>query len=106
EVVVWLALAAMTLGLLATTSSRLLQSALYAVGDTGRPARYAVVRVVVSLAVGSVLMLQLDRFAVDAAGAITRVADLPALSLLGDEGRVPGALHLGAVGLALGTAVG
>lgn len=106
EVVVWLVLAGMALGLLATTTSRLLQSALYAVGDTARPARYSVVRVVISLAVGGLLMLQLDRLAVDAAGNVLQVGDLPALSLLADEARLAGVLHLGAAGLALGTAFG
>ncbi len=76
-----LVLAAYTMGLLATTSSRLLQSALYGAGDARTPARLAVLRVSVSLPLGAVLMIQLDRFAVTAEG-IRRLGELPAFGLL------------------------
>ncbi len=48
EILVWITLAAFCLGLMASTSSRLLQSALYAIGDTRTPARAAAERVVIS----------------------------------------------------------
>jgi putative peptidoglycan lipid II flippase len=87
---VYLVLCGYTLGLPATTASRLLQNTFYALADTRTPARIAVARVVAAAAVAVPLMLWLDRFPVmagEAAGA----------------GRV---LFLGAVGLAAGSAVG
>jgi putative peptidoglycan lipid II flippase len=86
---VYLVLAAYTVGLLASTTSRLLQSAFYALGDTRTPSRVAVVRVLLAAGLGAVLMLRLDR---------VEVGDLLA---------APGAaaLHLGAVGLALAAGV-
>jgi putative peptidoglycan lipid II flippase len=92
---VYLALAGYTLGLPATTRSRLLQNAFYALSDTRTPARIAVARVAVSTAVAVPLMLALDRVPIGAVagGAV--------------EGGASGsALFLGAVGLALGSAVG
>ncbi len=93
---VWLVLAAYALGLLATTSSRLLQSSLYALDDPRTPARIALVRVVASSAVALLVMFPLD-----------------GLVLVGTEIRAETAatagasvLHLGAVGIALGSAVG
>ncbi len=75
-----------TLGLLATTSSRLLQNTFYALGETRTPARIAALRVAVSAALGVPLMLLLDRYAVPAGD--------------GDP------LFLGAVGLALASGIG
>lgn len=74
-------LAAYSLGLPASASSRAMTSAFYAVRDTRAPASIATGRVVLSILVGVTLMFPLDRLAV------------------GDK-------HLGAVGLALGSAVG
>ncbi|MTV26894.1 murein biosynthesis integral membrane protein MurJ [Nitriliruptoraceae bacterium ZYF776] len=91
-------LAAYALGMLASTSSRLLQSALYGAGDTRTPAIYAVLRVVVSTLVGVALMLPLDRVEATAAGLA--IVD-------GDGGDAVGnAFRLGAAGLALGAAIG
>ncbi|HVR96757.1 MAG TPA: murein biosynthesis integral membrane protein MurJ [Thermoanaerobaculia bacterium] len=87
---VYLVLAAYTLGLLAATSSRLLQNTFYALGDTRRPARIAAQRVAVSAALAVPLMLVLDRWS---------VADLPGVET-GSE------IHLGAVGLALASGIG
>jgi putative peptidoglycan lipid II flippase len=88
---VYLVLCGYTLGLLATTSSRLLQNTFYALGDTRSPARIAALRVAVSAALGVPLMLALDR--------------LPVSALVGGEG-AGGTLFLGAVGLALASGVG
>lgn len=74
-------LAAYSLGLPASASSRTLSSAYYAVRDTRTPAVIATIRVVLSIAVGASLMFPLDRLAV-------------------------GDLRLGAAGLAFGSAVG
>ena len=87
---VYLVLCGYTLGLLATTSSRLLQNTFYALGDTRSPARVAALRVTVSAALGVPLMLALDR--------------LPVTALFGGE--AGGTLFLGAVGLALASGVG
>ena len=107
---VWLVLAMFALGLVATTSSRLLQSLLYGLGDTRTPARISVLRVVVSIIVGSVLMLQLDRFGlVDGSITLLDPGSLPAwrpvdAALRAGDGNAP--LRLGAVGLAAAAGVG
>jgi putative peptidoglycan lipid II flippase len=93
---VWLVLAAYSLGLLASTASRLLQNSLYALDDPRTPARIALVRVVTS-----------------AIGALSVMFLLDQVVLVGTEIRLETALtdsddfaHLGAVGLALGSALG
>ena len=78
--VVYAVLGAYALGLLASSGSRVLSTAFYALRDTRTPARMAYLRVAVSLAVGVTLMFPLDRF--DSGG-----------------------LRFGAVGLALGASV-
>lgn len=88
---VYLVLCGYTLGLLATTSSRLLQNTFYALGETAVPARIAAQRVAISAAAAVPLMLVLDRVPVSA------------LVNVGDGGR---ALRLGAVGLALASGLG
>ena len=85
-----LVLAAYALGLVATTASRLLQNAFYALGDTKTPARLAVWRLAVAALVGAGLMVWLERFTV---GELTGTASADAL-------------RLGAVGLALGASLG
>ena len=91
--VVWLVLAAYSLGLPATSVSRVLQGTCHSVGDTAGPARVAGIRVAVAAVVGLVLMFQFDEVHVldgsFGTGGIT-------------DGLAP---HLGAVGLALGSAV-
>ncbi len=79
-----------SLGILATTMSRLLQNAFYAIGDTKTPAWIAVLRVTVSTVVAVPIMFQLDAIPVEAV-----VGPLP-----GDP------LFLGALGLSLGATVG
>ncbi len=54
---VYLVLCGYTLGLLASTSSRLLQNTFYALGETSTPARIAMLRVAVSASLGAALML-------------------------------------------------
>ncbi len=79
-----------SLGILATTFSRLLQNAFYAIGDTTTPAWIAVLRVTVSTLVAVPAMFWLDTIALE------RVVG----PLSGD------ALFLGALGLSLGATVG
>ena len=101
---VWMILAVHAIGLLATTGSRLLQSALYGLGQPRSAARIAIVRVAVSLALGALLMFSFDRLVVGPEG-LALVGDVPAFTPLAAEFREPGAVeqqkHLGAVGLAL-----
>jgi putative peptidoglycan lipid II flippase len=99
----WLVLLGATIGLLSNTSSRLLQSTLYASGDTRTPARFAIIRVVLAAALGAVLMLQFDRLELTETGIALR-GSLPAFTPLPLEARATDqavALRLGAVGLAL-----
>lgn len=56
---VWAILAGSSFGLLATTLARLYASAWYALQDTARPLRYAVVRVTVTVALGLFAALRL-----------------------------------------------
>ncbi len=78
--VTWAVLAAYSLGMGASATSRLLSSAFYALRDTRTPARIAYLRVSLALGIGAILMFPLDRVRV-------------------------GALGVGAAGLALGSAV-
>jgi putative peptidoglycan lipid II flippase len=94
--IVWLTLAAYSLGLLASTSTRVYQSAFFALRDTKTPARVAGLRVLAAALGGAVLMVQFEPVAL---GGFT----LPA-GFFGDV-RVAG-LPLGPVGLALGAAIG
>ncbi|MEQ1504093.1 MAG: murein biosynthesis integral membrane protein MurJ, partial [Myxococcota bacterium] len=91
---VHLTLAAYAVGLVASTGSRVLSSAFYAVRDTRTPARIAAVRVGSSAVLGVGMMAQLEPIA--AVGW-----DGGPLSYLR-----AGSLSLGAVGLALGTGIG
>jgi len=104
---VWVVLIGSAFGMVATTSSRLLQSVLYGGGDARAPARIAIVRVVISLALGAMLMLQLDRVVLLADGpALLGGASLPAFGPLPVDVRTTSELvHLGALGLTLGAGV-
>jgi putative peptidoglycan lipid II flippase len=82
----YLVLAGFSIGLVATTISRLLQNVYFAFDDTRRPARVAVLRVGIAAALGVPLMLMLDRV------AVADVVRLPADAK---------SLQLGAVGLSL-----
>ncbi|QQR72640.1 MAG: murein biosynthesis integral membrane protein MurJ [Holophagales bacterium] len=79
-------LGAYSLGLPAAGAARPLQSGFYAHGDTRRPALIAAARVVASTAIAIPAMVWLDRYSVG--------------------GGATAPLHLGAVGLAAGSAIG
>jgi putative peptidoglycan lipid II flippase len=64
---VYLALCGYSTGILATTTSRLLQNTFYALGDTRTPAKIAAQRVGAAALVALPLMFWLDRFPVPAA---------------------------------------
>jgi putative peptidoglycan lipid II flippase len=95
-IAVWLILAAYSLGLLASTSTRIYQSAFFAFRDTKTPARIAGLRVLVSAVCGSLLMIQFEPVTVR---SLTIAAGIFA------NASVAG-LPLGPVGLALGSAAG
>jgi len=90
---VFVVLCGYTLGLPASTASRLLQNVFFALEDTRTPARVATLRVVTSGAVAVATMFFLDRV------PLSRL--VPAVEGVGKE-----PLYLGALGLALGSAVG
>jgi putative peptidoglycan lipid II flippase len=109
---VWIVLAGASVALLATTASRLLQNALYALGDARTPALIAAVRVLVSAGLGVVLMFQLDHVALEPGrDAVSFVVDedaLPApLEPLPDEIRLDedAPLRIGAAGLTIAASV-
>jgi len=79
------------LGLPASTSSRVLQSSFFALGDTRTPARIAALRVAIGAAFAVPAMFWCDRLA---------VARLP-----GGEGLGASSLRLGALGLAAGATI-
>jgi len=88
---VYLALAAYSLGLPASTGSRVLQSTFYALGDTRTPARVALLRVACGTAAAVPAMLLLD------GQEVARWTG-------GGTGQA--GLRLGALGLALGASLG
>jgi putative peptidoglycan lipid II flippase len=94
--VVWLVLGGYSLGLLASTTTRVYQSAYFALRDTATPARAALVRMLVAFVAGAALMVQFEPIKVLGwaipAGAL---AELTA-----------GGIPLGPLGLAVGAALG
>ncbi len=105
-VLVWFILGAYAIGLPAIGASRLLQNTCYAVGDTRGPARIAAVRVAIAAVIGLVVMFPLDRVLVGPDGLLG-LGDILAFGPLGEETRNTGdAVRLGAVGLAIGSAIG
>jgi putative peptidoglycan lipid II flippase len=90
---VWLILAGYSLGLLASTASRLYASALYALGDTKTPAKIAMLRVTTSILIGASLMALLEPIQVF--GVTIGRAD--AITVLGNP--------IGTAGLAAGAGV-
>jgi len=88
---VYMVLGVYSIGLLATTMSRLLQNAFYALHNTKTPAKIAALRVGVSAVIAVPSMFVLDRIPVSAVGGFTTPDD---------------PLFLGSVGLAVGATVG
>jgi putative peptidoglycan lipid II flippase len=93
---VWLVLAVYSAGLIASTSTRVYQSAFYALRNTKTPARVAGLRVLTAAVAGAVLMVQFEPVTV-------RSFTIPAGVFAG--ARVAG-LPLGPIGLALGAVLG
>jgi putative peptidoglycan lipid II flippase len=87
---VYLVLCGYTTGILATTTSRLLQNTFYALGDTRSPARIAAIRVGSSALLALPLMFLFDRY--------------PLATLVGPQ--AGGRLFLGSVGLSLASGFG
>ena len=103
---VWFVVGAYALGLPATGVSRVLQNVCYARGDTSGPARIAAIRVTVAAAVGAVVMFPLDRVVVGPDGLLGAADALGlAWALPAAERALGDVVRLGAVGLALGSAV-
>ncbi|HEX7069223.1 MAG TPA: lipid II flippase MurJ, partial [Rhodothermales bacterium] len=88
---VYLVLGAYSIGLIATTASRLLQNTYYALRDTKTPARIAAIRVLVSAVVAVPAMLLLDDVSIGVVPGVSTGTD---------------PLFLGAAGLALGSTAG
>lgn len=101
---VWLALAVFSLGLPATTSSRLLQNALFALDDPKTPPRLSVIRVVISTVVSLAIMFPLDRLTIGPDG-IEGWDDIFALGPLSRAAKENGLVHLGFVSFAVGATV-
>ncbi len=93
--IVWLTLAAYSLGLPASASTRVYQSAYFALRDTKTPARIAALRVAVAAVAGAVLMVQFEP--VRLAGLAVPAGLFGGLTVAGRP--------LGPVGLALGAAL-
>ncbi|HUF49229.1 MAG TPA: murein biosynthesis integral membrane protein MurJ [Longimicrobiales bacterium] len=93
-VLVYLILAGYSMGLLASTASRLYSSSFYALHDTRTPARIAFLRVIVSAVCGGLLMVALEPVRIF--GTTIGFGD----------GVILGGRPIGAAGLAAGTALG
>lgn len=106
SILVWLVLAAYSLGMPANAGSRMLQNTLFAIGDTKGPARIAVVRITCDAALTLLLMFNLDRIEL-LNGTFTGWGQLPGIfGPLPEEIRTAeDVLRLGAVGCALGSAL-
>ncbi|HEV3048812.1 MAG TPA: murein biosynthesis integral membrane protein MurJ, partial [Longimicrobium sp.] len=93
----WVVLLGFTTGLIATTGSRLFSSTFFALRDTKTPARFAVIRVLLSIVLGIVLMLTFEGVKVDKWGL-----DIPP----GPLGHLRvGGQALGVFGLTLGAGI-
>ena len=105
-VLVWLIVAAYGLGLPAIGISRMLQNACYATGDTAGPARIAAVRVAVSAGIGLLAMFPFDRVIIGPDGFIGLDEIFRPAGPLAEAIRdLDDPVRMGAVGLAIGSAV-
>ena len=95
--IVYFTLFAFSLGLLATTASRMFSSTFFALRDTRTPARYAIIRVVLSATLGVLLMIQFEAIDVDRLGLYIPGGIFSDIRI--------GGRQLGVVGLALGTGI-
>ncbi len=100
-------LAALAVAMIPSAASRLLQNTLYAVGDVAGPARISVMRVVVAALAGAILMFPFDRLVIvgtEIVGLLFVAAPWAPLPVsLREDPTLP--LRLGAVGLAIGSAL-
>lgn len=94
---VWVTLVGLSLGLVATTASRLLSSTFFALRDTRTPARYATVRVVTSIVLSLGFMLLLEGIRMERLGIAIPGGPLSWVRLAGKP--------IGVLGLALGSGV-
>jgi putative peptidoglycan lipid II flippase len=107
--VIGLVLTAFAIGLPATVTARVTQNTLYSLGDVRGPARIAAIRMVLSIAVGLVLIFQLDWLFLEA-GQVQQAGDVPHWppwervpeTIRNDQAGPP---HLGVLGLALAGSV-
>jgi putative peptidoglycan lipid II flippase len=104
-----LILAGFAVGLPATMTARVTQNTLYSLGDVKGPARIAVIRLMVSVAAGLVLILQLDWLTFESGEivAFDSVPHWPPWEQVPQARRVApdGIPHLGAVGLSLAASI-
>jgi putative peptidoglycan lipid II flippase len=102
---VWYVVGTFSLGLLATTRSRLLQNGLYALDRQKLVARISVLRVGLAVLIGALFMFPLDRWVL-VGSSVERMGDL-GFGPLPDSLRLvtDGSPRLGVIGLALGAAI-
>lgn len=106
---VWAILATYSLGLIPVSLSRLLQNACWALGDVKGPTKLTIIRFVVAAIFGVMLMFTFDQLLIFD-GNITGLAEIknlrlyPLSEVLRTADGLP--LRLGAMGLALGSAIG
>ena len=103
-VAVWLTLAVMSFGLLASGLSRIFQNASFAKGDVAGPARIALVRLLTAAIVGLILMLPADRYQI-VDGLIVKAGNVGFGPLEEAARDIENSHRLGAVGLASGGAL-
>ena len=94
---IWFTLGAYALGLVPSAISRLTQNTLWSQGDTRSPARVAVVRVTIAIAIAAVAMQLFDRIGVDDVRS--------AVPTLFDGGTQNSSIRFGAMGITLGSAI-
>jgi putative peptidoglycan lipid II flippase len=104
---IWLVLSAYSLGLVASGFSRMFQNICYSTGDVKGPAKLAGIRVLSSGIFGFLFMFQFDRLAIDN-DHLVKLGSIPSFLPLSEIARSldTSPQRLGAVGLALGSALG